>query len=74
MDDESHRRGDGSGLNFELNEENGSNLVDSRLQPRLTQEPVLLDLPRDLVDETVFKSYTYTGMLVQNSIFLYLDI
>lgn len=70
MDDESHSLGDNSGLNLESNEENGSDLVDSRLHPRLTQEPLLLDLPRDLVDETVFKSYTHAGKLVKKPILL----
>lgn len=40
--------------------------MDPRLQRRLTQEPVLLDLPREPIDETVFDSYTYTGLLVMS--------
>lgn len=65
MDNESHSLGDSFGLHLESNEDHGSNLVDSRLQPRLTQEPVLLDLPREPVDKILFKSYTYTGALVK---------
>lgn len=73
MDDKSHSPGD-SGLDLESNEDHGSNLVDSRLQPRLTHEPVLLDLPREPVDKTIFKSYTYTGRLVKkrNNFFFFL--
>lgn len=64
-DDGTHSPGDGSsGLPWESAEDSGSNLVDPGLQRRLTQETVLLDLPREPIDETVFDSYTYTGMLV----------
>lgn len=47
--------------------------MDSNLQPRLTQEPVLLDLIREPVDEMVFKSYTYTGTLFKKpNLFIFL--
>lgn len=41
--------------------------MDPRLQRRLTQEPVLLDLPREPIDEVVFDSYTDTGTLVKKT-------
>lgn len=65
MDDEPYSPGGGSGLQWEPTEDSGSNLVDPRLQRHLTLEPVLLDLPREAVDEVVFGSYTYTGTLVK---------
>lgn len=65
MDDESYSPGDGSGLHWESTEDSGSNLVDPRLQRRLTQEPVLLDLPREPIDDVVFDTYTDTGTLVK---------
>uniref|UniRef100_A0A8D3B804 Polycystic kidney disease protein 1-like 1 n=1 Tax=Scophthalmus maximus TaxID=52904 RepID=A0A8D3B804_SCOMX len=46
---------------FDPAEGEGSNLVVSRPSV-LTQEPTLLDLPRDSVDRDVFESYTYTGI------------
>ncbi|KAM8731306.1 polycystin-1-like protein 1 isoform 4-T4 [Acanthopagrus schlegelii] len=53
----------GDDLEFEpsLHEDEGSDLVDSRL-PVVNQEPILLDLSRDLVDSGLFESYTYTGI------------
>uniref|UniRef100_H3BXX9 Polycystic kidney disease 1a n=1 Tax=Tetraodon nigroviridis TaxID=99883 RepID=H3BXX9_TETNG len=39
----------------------GSNLVDSR-PAVLIREPLLLDLPRELVEARLFDSYTYTGL------------
>lgn len=65
MDEESYSPADGSGLHVELTEDSGSNLVDSRLQSTVTQQPVLLDLPRDPIDKVVFDSFTYTGTLVK---------
>lgn len=44
----------------------GSNLVDSR-PAVLIQEPLLLDLPRELVEARLFDSYTYTGVTVSVS-------
>lgn len=35
--------------------------------PVLTREPVLLDLPRQLVEAKLFDSYTYTGVVVMFS-------
>lgn len=49
---------------FDPAEGEGSNLVVSRPSV-LTQEPTLLDLPRDSVDRDVFESYTYTGTLLR---------
>ncbi|XP_076014465.1 polycystin-1-like protein 1 [Genypterus blacodes] len=42
-------------------EDQGSDLLDSRPAP-VSHEQTLLDLPRDAVDKVSFESYTYTGL------------
>uniref|UniRef100_A0A3Q3VWE9 Polycystic kidney disease protein 1-like 1 n=1 Tax=Mola mola TaxID=94237 RepID=A0A3Q3VWE9_MOLML len=53
--------GDESVVDVVSHEEGGSNLVDSR-PPVVIQEPILLDLARDLVDTGLFESYTSTAI------------
>ncbi|XP_068160681.1 polycystin-1-like protein 1 [Antennarius striatus] len=55
---------DDSGIDpviLEDDEDEGSNLVDSRPSV-VRQEPSLLDLSRDLVERGLLESYTYTGI------------
>ncbi|XP_035510575.1 polycystic kidney disease 1 like 1 [Morone saxatilis] len=61
VDGESFSQGDDSVFHPASHEDEGSNLVDSR-PPVGTQEPILLDLPRDTVDRGLFESYSYTGI------------
>lgn len=63
MDGENLSPGDDLEFEPSLHEDEGSDLVDSRL-PVVNQEPILLDLSRDLVDSGLFESYTYTGTLI----------
>nr|XP_046228097.1 polycystic kidney disease 1 like 1 [Scatophagus argus] len=53
--------GDDSAFDPALHEDVGSNLVDFRPSV-VVQEPILLDLSRDLVDRDLFESYTYAGI------------
>lgn len=62
VDGESVSPGEDSGPDPELHEDGGSNLVDSRPSVAI-QEPILLDLSRDLVDTDLFESYTSTGTI-----------
>uniref|UniRef100_A0A3B3C2D0 Polycystin-1-like protein 1 n=1 Tax=Oryzias melastigma TaxID=30732 RepID=A0A3B3C2D0_ORYME len=48
-----------------LHKDEGSNLVDPKPSLR-TQKPGLLDLHRDLVDKSLFESYTHTGILFRD--------
>ncbi|XP_073344382.1 polycystin-1-like protein 1 [Pagrus major] len=61
VDGENLSPGDDSVFDPSLHEDEGSNLVDSRPSV-VNQEPILLDLSRDLVDRGLFESYTYTGI------------
>ncbi|KAM9337218.1 polycystin-1-like protein 1 [Symphorus nematophorus] len=61
VDGESFHPGDDSVFDPALHEEEGSNLVNSRPSV-VIQEPILLDLPRDLIERDLFESYTYTGI------------
>uniref|UniRef100_A0A8C2ZWB2 Polycystic kidney disease 1b n=1 Tax=Cyclopterus lumpus TaxID=8103 RepID=A0A8C2ZWB2_CYCLU len=59
---ESFSPGDDSFHDPALPDDEGNNLMDSRPSV-VIQEPVLLDLPRDLVNRGLFESYTDTGTL-----------
>ncbi|XP_047423738.1 polycystic kidney disease 1 like 1 [Mugil cephalus] len=61
VDGEDVSAGDDLAFNPALHEDEGSNLVDSKLLSVLIQEPTLLDLLRNPVDRGLFESYTYTG-------------
>ena len=61
VDGESFGPGEDSVFDPAVHEDQGSNLVDSRPSV-VIQEPILLDLSRDLVDRGLFESYTYTGI------------
>lgn len=65
VDGENLSPGDDSVSEPSLHEDEGSDLVDSRPSV-VNQEPILLDLSRDLVDRGLFESYTYTGTLFRN--------
>ncbi|XP_058481712.1 polycystin-1-like protein 1 [Solea solea] len=60
-DGETFSPGDDSAFDPAAHEGDGSNLVVSRPSV-VTQQPTLLDLPRDPVDRVLFDSYTYTGI------------
>ncbi|XP_059183422.1 polycystin-1-like protein 1 [Centropristis striata] len=61
VDGESFSPGDDTAFDQALHEDEGSNLVDSR-PSFVIQEPILLDLPRDPIDRSLFEPYTYTGI------------
>ncbi|XP_034416623.1 polycystic kidney disease 1 like 1 [Cyclopterus lumpus] len=61
VDGESFSPGDDSFHDPALPDDEGNNLMDSRPSV-VIQEPVLLDLPRDLVNRGLFESYTDTGI------------
>ncbi|KAG7526791.1 polycystic kidney disease protein 1-like 1 [Solea senegalensis] len=60
-DGETFSLGDDSAFDPAAHEGDGSNLLVSRPSV-VTQQPTLLDLPRDPVDRVLFESYTYTGI------------